>query len=60
MTVETSSQVVGTVAAAGTGATSFFLGLPNPVAAAVYALIAAVIGWATTWILNSIKKRLGL
>lgn len=57
MTTETTSQVTGTLAAAGTGA---FAGLPNPIASAVYALIAAVIGWAVTWALNNLKKRLGL
>lgn len=57
MTTETTSQLTGTVAAAGTGAV---LGLPNPISAAIYALIAAVVGWAVTWLLNTLKKRLGL
>jgi len=57
MTTATASQVVGSTAAAGTAG---ILGLPNPISAAIYALIAAVVGWAVTWLLNTVKKRLGL
>jgi hypothetical protein len=57
VTTETSSSLVGTAAAAATGA---FAGLPNPIAAALYALVAAVVGWVVTWALNVLKKRLGL
>lgn len=58
MTTEMTSTVVGTGSAVGISLVA--LPLPNPIAAAIYALIAAVVGWATTWILNAIKKRLGL
>lgn len=54
---EASASSAGIAAATVAGA---FGGLPNPIATAMYALIAAVIGWAVTWILNSIKKRLGI
>lgn len=57
MTTEHTSQFAGTVSAGVTGAV---VGLPNPIAAALYALLAAVVGWAVTWLLNTIKKRLGL
>ena len=49
------SVVLASAATAGA-----FLGLPNPISAALYALIAAVIGWAVTWLLNSIRSKLGL
>ena len=57
MTTENVAAAAGTAAAGGAG---FMLGLPNPISAALYALIAAVIGWVTSWVLNTIKKRLGL
>lgn len=57
MTTATNAQLVGTGGAAAVGLVA---GLPNPISAAIYALIAAVVGWAVTWLLNMLKKRLGL
>lgn len=58
MTTATVSQLVGAGSAVGVSLVA--LPIPNPIAAALYALIAATVGWVVTWILNSIKKRLGL
>lgn len=57
MTTESAAAAAGTGAAMAAGAIS---GLPNPIASALYALGAAVIGWLVTWILNALKKKLGL
>lgn len=57
MTTDHASQVVGASSAATVG---FMAGLPNPIATAMYALIAAVVGWIVTWALNWVKNRLGL
>lgn len=50
--------IVGT--AGGTAGGALFLGLPNPIAVAVYALISSVVAWLTAQVLAIVKRKLGL
>lgn len=56
----TSEMNAGVAAAIGSGVSVSLVGLPNPISAALYALIAAVVGWVTSFLLNLVKKKLGL
>lgn len=56
----TTERVASSLSVAAGGVTGLLIGLPNPIAAAVYALIASVVGWFTAQLLNLLKKKLGL
>lgn len=59
MTLDSKSEFAA-AALAGVGTfTGVAVSLPDPVRAAVVALMSAVIAWATTWLLNRITKLLG-
>lgn len=47
-------------AVGGVTGSSLFLGIPNPIAVAVYALISSVVAWVVAQLLALVKRKLGL